>query len=65
MNRIPVMTKNHNTRFYEDLPILFVDRWEEISEPFLQDHLKRFVDQSFNFDKLKMSYWQRRILGAK
>ena len=63
-NRVPIMTKNSNTKFYEDLPILLVDRWEDITEEFLKDKREYFLTTEFNLQKLKFSYWRDLILSS-
>ncbi len=67
MGAIPVELKNNNNRFYEDLPILLIDDWEELTEEFLKDKYNQMMggSRSWNYDKLKMSYWKNLILSTK
>jgi hypothetical protein len=66
LGRIPVTLKNNNTRFFEDLPALFIDDWEEITESFLTKKLEWFSNiNNFNLDLLKNSYWKNNILSKK
>jgi hypothetical protein len=64
MGAIPVEKRNLNNRFYTDLPILFVDDWEEITEPFLLSHLNRIENSTWNMEKLNFNYWKNRIHGV-
>ena len=57
MKTIPVCTKNINNQFYTDLPILFIDEWEELTEMFLFEKYKEMARRQWNLDKLKFSYW--------
>ena len=64
LGRIPITTRNFNTKFYENLPILLVDNWSEITEELLNDKLEFFSNKSnFDLDLLKMSYWRNEILS--
>jgi hypothetical protein len=64
LGRIPITTRNANTKFYERLPVLFIDDWTEITEELLRSKIEFFSDMSnFDFDLLKMSYWKKQILS--
>jgi hypothetical protein len=62
MNTIPIVKGCINTLFYKDLPICFVDDWEEINERFLNSELQRIVNQKWNLSKLTFEYWKTKIL---
>lgn len=62
---IPIQIRNINNQFYTDLPILFIDDWEEITERFLHDEYMRIVDGKWNRDKLWFSWWKNEILKWK
>jgi len=61
LNSIPIEKRIINSSFYEDLPICLVDDWEEINEDFLDNEYERIINIKWNFDKLKMSYWLKKI----
>lgn len=61
MNTIPIEKRNINNQFYTDLPILFVDNWEEITERFLHDSFMRMTSMEWNLKKLTFEYWQNEI----
>lgn len=63
MGVIPVEKRNLNNRFYTDLPICFVNNWEEITEDFLNAEYERIKSTEWNMEKLKFSYWKDKILG--
>ena len=46
---------------YEDLPVLILNDWSEITEDLLSDTIERFKTMSFNYDKLKADYWVNKI----
>lgn len=61
MNSIPIEKKNINNQFYTDLPICFVNDWDEIKEEFLQEELVRINTTEWNLDKLRFKYWKDKI----
>ena len=63
MGSIPIERRNVNNTFYEDLPICFVDDWEEVTENFLCNWLIENRGKKWNMDKLNFSYWKDKICG--
>ena len=61
MGCIPIEKRNLNNRFYEDLPICFVNDWEEITEEFLVRELIRIRTTDWNMEKLTFAYWANKI----
>ena len=58
LGRIPIVKRCNNTRYYEDLPVLIVDTWEEVTEKLLTEKLDYYTNRNnFNMNKLKMSWW--------
>ena len=65
LGRIPIVKRCKNTKFYENLPILFIDDWSELTEEMLFSKLGWFNDKSnFNMELLKMSYWKNKIFNS-
>lgn len=62
---IPIEKRNINNQFYADLPICFVDKWEEITEEFLNAEYKRITSQKWNIAKIDFDYWKNKILSTK
>lgn len=60
---IPIEKKNINNQFYTDLPICFVNDWEEITEGFLNNEYERITSQKWNIDKIDFRYWENIILS--
>jgi len=54
---IPIMKKSHISHLFEDLPVLIVDSWENISESLLEHTIKSFKERQFNLKKITLSYW--------
>ena len=47
--------------FY-DLPILFVDDWDNLSEEYLNSKYDEIMSKEYNLEKLKINYWNNLIL---
>lgn len=62
-NSIPIATKGTQSEQFYDLPILFVDSWDQVTEEFLRNKYEEFKTKTFNVDKLKLSYWVKQIHG--
>lgn len=62
LGTIPIEKRNINNQFYIDLPILFVDDWEEVTEERLSGE-NRFKgrDTNWNYNKLLFKYWQSKV----
>jgi hypothetical protein len=58
---IPIEKRNLNNQFYQDLPICFVDEWDEIDEEFLNNEYKRINNTNWNLDKLDFNFWEKKI----
>jgi hypothetical protein len=46
---------------YADLPVLFVDQWEDVTPQFLEQKYKEITSRKYNIEKLYMEYWWERI----
>lgn len=54
---IPIV-KYHGTHdFCHDLPVLFIDTWHEVNEAYLHQKWDEYKRREWNFDKLRISYW--------
>lgn len=61
MGSIPVVIKHDALMEFNDLPILFVDKWEDVTEEFLNNKYDEMQETKWNMDKLKFSYWENLI----
>lgn len=64
MNTIPIEKRNINNQFYADLPICFVDSWEEVTPEFLESEYDRIKGSTWNMEKLEFEYWKNIILST-
>lgn len=61
LGSFPIVRRSINTEFYKDLPICFVDDWDDITFNFLQNEFTRLSTQMWNMDKLNFKYWKKLI----
>jgi len=60
---IPIVEKSQHMSYFDDLPILFVNTYDNISVEYLNQIYNDFQQKSFNMDKLSISYWNKKIRG--
>ena len=67
LGAIPIVCAPHFRQLFQDLPILNVNSWSEITEELLHDTIRNFSTniQRFNYDKLTMDYWRNLIANYK
>lgn len=61
LNTIPVVKRSINTNFYTELPICYVDKWEDITEDFLNKEYERLL-QITKRGQLNFDYWRKKII---
>jgi len=61
LNSIPIEKRNINNQYYTDLPICFVNDWEEITKEFLLNEYERITNKKWNLEKLNFNYWKNKI----
>jgi hypothetical protein len=58
---IPIVCIPEFTNMFEDLPVLVVNNWKELTKELLQQTIELFKTKQFNYEKLKLSYWKNMI----
>jgi len=61
MGSIPIIKRNIGYDDFSDLPICFINDWEEVNQKFLQNEFIRIKTKSWNMEKLKIGYWIDKI----
>ena len=61
MGSIPIVKKDVAFDEFQDLPICFINRWEDVTLDFLNKESQRILSTSWNMNKLDMSYWIQKI----
>lgn len=64
LKTIPIVKRSIHMTEFVDLPILFVDEWEEITPEILNSFYYQAKQKLFNLDKLKVSYWKKRMFNS-
>lgn len=64
MGSIPVVIKHDALMDFNDLPILFIDKWINVTEEFLNKKYDEMQAMQWNMDKLKFSYWENLIKSS-
>jgi hypothetical protein len=61
MGSIPIVIYEETHHLLTDLPILFINNWNEVTDDFLNEKYEEFTNKNWSYDKLKMSYWENFI----
>ena len=59
------MKKSPADELFEGLPVLIVDKWEDINEDFLNQKYKEITSKEYDIRKLYMEYWYEKITAIK
>ena len=64
---IPIIRRMNvpQEKLYDELPVLLVDKWSDISKELLEKTVAEFKTKTFNLDKLTLKYWFDIINSAK
>jgi hypothetical protein len=70
LRAMPIVLKHEALSQFEDLPILFVDNWDEVTVDFLKDKLpesrlllKKYYDKKFdNLKVTDINFWKKIIV---
>ena len=58
---VPIIKKNSFVDLFQDLPVVVVDDWSEVTESFLRDCQIKLQSQEFDYSKLMLNYWKSKI----
>jgi len=58
---IPIVKTSPMDSLYDDLPVLCVSSWSDISESLLANTIEKYRHQSFSINKLTLTYWMEKI----
>jgi hypothetical protein len=62
---IPIVKTSDLDQLYEDLPVLIVKEWSNVSKELLEQTIEEFKNKNFNYDKLTLKYWINLINSYK
>jgi len=61
MGSIPIVKRDIGNSDFNDLPICFIDSWEDVDVEFLKKEKERIQNHSWNMNSLKINYWIKKI----
>lgn len=61
----PIVLTSPLDPLYEDLPVIVIQKWEDVNEFFLEKKLKELENTTFNKEKLYIEYWVKKIFSYK
>jgi len=61
LGAIPIVKAPSFKKMFEDLPVLIVNEWTDITQELLHKTILEFKEKIFNYDKLELSYWVKQI----
>lgn len=61
LGNIPIVKTSKLDPLYEDLPVLIVSSWKDITLDLLRETIIKFKNQKFNYSKLSLKYWINKI----
>jgi hypothetical protein len=65
MGSIPIVKTSSLDPLYEDLPVLIINNWNEVTEEFLLEKYKEISNKKCSLDKLDINYWYKLIASYK
>jgi hypothetical protein len=61
LKSIPIIRNTCNIKEFSELPILFVDKWEDLSYINLEETYEQMMSKKYDLRKMKISYWEQII----
>ena len=65
LKTIPIVLRDPALEGFRDLPILFVEKFSDLSREFLEQEYVRFEQSDWNWDKLFLPWWESRFRKSK
>ncbi len=62
---IPIVHTSQLDSLYADLPILIIDRWDTITEEYLERKYAEITQKKWSIDKLFIEYWSLKIFKLR
>lgn len=54
---IPIVKSSPLNKLYDELPVLIVNDWSDITDELLKNTIDSFKNKTFNYNKLSLKYW--------
>ena len=65
LGAIPILKAPNFTNMFENLPVLIVNEWSDITQELLDKTIIDFQSRTFNYDKLTLQYWVKQIICSE
>lgn len=60
---IPIVERSPICSVFEDLPVLIIDSWKDVTRELLDKTIADFGERKFRMEKLTLRYWVQRIIS--
>lgn len=58
---IPIIKSSGLDPLFEDLPVLVVKKWSDVTQELLDNTIEEFKTKTFKYEKLTLAYWMSQI----
>ena len=58
---IPIVKTSKIDILYDELPVLIVNNWSDITQELLQNTIELYKTRKYNYDKLTLEFWKNKI----
>jgi len=65
LGSIPIVRSSGIDTLYDDLPVLIVNEWSDITYELLENTITQFKNKQFNYYKITLKYWVEKINSHK
>ena len=65
MGSFPIVQRSALDSMFENLPVLIIDEWQQITEDFLENKYKEMSSKQYDYQKLFLNYWLNQINAIK
>jgi hypothetical protein len=62
---IPIVKTSLLDPLFEELPVLIVKQWSDLTQELLDSTIKEYSTKEFNLEKVKLNYWIKKINSYK
>lgn len=61
----PIVLRSDLQPLYEDLPVVVIDSWEEVTEEFLRQKKEEFDARKWNYEKAYLPFWLDQVRAVQ
>jgi hypothetical protein len=64
LRSFPIVKRHNIFKDCLDLPFIFIDSWEEVTDSFIEQKYVECLNNFYNYEKMYMSYWHNLIKSS-